>query len=150
MTRPADPTNADWIDDERSTDGWTDDFISADGYSSFNDVDTPAEVDAVFRIQRRIAFGHFAVFLVVTLGVGFTLVGLQWAAESQVFGGFSPGFALAGIGLYVFFVVIGVAAASLANGVEDRMMGGAVAAGRHKETMRSICGCHHQPGSWPR
>ena len=94
-----------------------------DGYASFGDADTPAEVDAVFRIQRRIALGYFAIFIFVTLGVGLALVSLQWAAESEVFGGFSPGFAMAAIGLYVFFVLIGAAAASLANAVEDRMMG---------------------------
>lgn len=93
------------------------------GYASFDDADTPAEVDAVFRIQRRIAIAHFFVFISVTLGVGLALVGLKWAGESEVFGGFSPGFAMAAIGLYLFFVVVGIAAASLANAVEDRMMG---------------------------
>ncbi len=94
-----------------------------DGYTSFDDADTPAEVDAVFRIQRRIALAHFFVFISVTLGVGLTLVGLQWAGESRVFGGFSPGFVMAAIGLYLFFVIVGAAAATLANSVEDRMMG---------------------------
>ena len=96
---------------------------AGDGYASFEDADSPAEVDAVFRIQRRIALAHFFVFISVTLGVGLALVGLQWAAESRVFGGFSPGFIMAAVGLYLFFVVVGVAAASLANAVEDRMMG---------------------------
>lgn len=93
------------------------------GYASFDDADTPAEVDAVFRIQRRIALAHFVVFICVTLGVGLALVGLQWAGESEVFGGFSPGFVMAAIGLYAFFVIVGAAAASQANAVEDRMMG---------------------------
>ncbi len=96
---------------------------SSVGYASFDDTDSPAEVDAVFRIQRRIALAHFFVFISVTLGVGLALVGLQWAGESEVFGGFSPGFVMAGVGLYVFFVLVGAAAATLANAVEDRMMG---------------------------
>ncbi len=96
---------------------------SADGYASFSDADTPAEVDAVFRLQRRIAVAHFITFMFVTLGVSVAVVTLDWAATSRVFGGFSPGFVLAAIGLYLFFVIVAVAAASLANSIEDRMMG---------------------------
>ncbi len=96
---------------------------SADGYASFSDADTPAEVDAVFRLQRRIAVAHFVTFMFVTLGVSVAIVTLDWAATSRVFGGFSPGFVLAAIGLYFFFVIVAVAAASLANSIEDRMMG---------------------------
>lgn len=93
------------------------------GYAAFGDADTPAEVDAVFRLQRRIGIAYFLTFVSVTLGVSVTIVTLDWAATSRVFGGFSPGFALAAIGLYLFFVVVAVAAASLANSIEDRMMG---------------------------
>lgn len=110
---PAEPTTPDHFDL----------YTAGDGYASFDDADAPAEVDAVFRIQRRIALAHFFVFISVTLGVGLALVGLQWTAESEVFGGFSPGFAMAAVGLYLFFVLVGVAAASLANSIEDRMMG---------------------------
>lgn len=97
--------------------------LSANGYASFGDADTPAEVDAVFRLQRRVAIAHFLTFIFVTLGVSVTTVTLDWAATSRVFGGFSPGFALAAIGLYLFFVIVAVAAATLANSIEDRMMG---------------------------
>jgi hypothetical protein len=106
---------------EPALDPWFD--SSADGYASFGDADTPAEVDAVFRLQRRIAVAHFVTFMFVTLGVSVAIVTLDWAASSRVFGGFSPGFVLAAIGLYFFFVIVAVAAASLANSIEDRMMG---------------------------
>ncbi len=92
-------------------------------YASFSDEDDAAEVDAVFRSQRRIAFGYFAVFLLVTLGAGIALIGLRWTSYASIFGGFTPGFAIAGFGLYVFFVGMAAAVSSLANGVEDRMMG---------------------------
>ncbi|MGH8932166.1 MAG: hypothetical protein ACRDZO_16485 [Egibacteraceae bacterium] len=34
-----------------------------------DEFDTPVEVDALFRTQRRIAFGYFLLFIGVTLGV---------------------------------------------------------------------------------
>ena len=98
-------------------------FDNADGYASFDDTDTPAEVFAVWRIQRRLALSYMAVFLVGTLGVGTAIHTIPWVTDTTVFYGLSPGFVLAAFGLYVFFLVIGVAAASLADAVEHRMMG---------------------------
>lgn len=98
-------------------------FDQTDGYASFNDTDTPAEVLAVWRIQRRIALSYMAVFLIGTLGVALAIDTVPWVTDTTVFGGFSPGFILAAFGLYAFFLIIGLAAASLANGVEHRMMG---------------------------
>lgn len=98
-------------------------FENLDGYASFNDTDTPAEVFAVWRTQRRLAVSYMALFLVGTLGVGVAIGTIPWVTDTTVFDGFSPGFLLAAAGLYVFFLGIGVAAASLANGVEHRMMG---------------------------
>ncbi len=98
-------------------------FSEADGYASFHDADTAAEVDAAFRSQRRIAIGYFVVFLAGVLGVALGTVFSSWATEGRVFGGFSPSFLMTGVGLYVFFLAVGAAAASLANGVDDRMLG---------------------------
>jgi len=98
-------------------------FEQSDGYASFDDTDTPAEVFAVFRIQRRLALSYMALFLIGTLGVGWAIGTLDWVTDTSVFDGFSPGFVLAAFGLYAFFLVLGLAAASLANGVEHRMMG---------------------------
>lgn len=93
------------------------------GYSSFNDTDTSPEVDAAFRSQRRIAVGYFLLFLVGVLGVAIGTVWSGWATNGRVFGGFSPSFLMTAIGLYLFFVVVGVAAATLANTVDERMLG---------------------------
>lgn len=91
---------------------------------SADEYDTPAEVDATFRTQRRIAVGYFLVFLCVTVAVPtFTLV-LDWWSSGRLLGGFSPNFFMAAIGLYVFFFVLALAAATLATAVEDRMLGG--------------------------
>lgn len=85
--------------------------------------DTPAEVDATFRTQRRIAAGYFLVFFVVTLAVPLLALVLDWWSEGELLGGLSPNFFAVAVGLYVFFFVIGLAAASLATAVEERMLG---------------------------
>lgn len=91
-------------------------------FTSFNDTDTPAEVDAVWRSQRRVALSYLALFLLGTLGVGLAIVGLPWTIDASL-GGFSPAFLLAAVGLYVFFLALAIASSLLANTIEDRMMG---------------------------
>lgn len=86
--------------------------------------DTPAEVDATFRTQRRIAVGYFLVFLVVTLTVPLLALVLDWWSEGRLLGTLSPNFLMAAAGLYVFFFATGLAAASLSTAVEERMLGG--------------------------
>lgn len=89
-----------------------------------DEFDAPAEVDATFRTQRRVAVGYFAVFLVVTLAVPALALVLDWWSRGRVIGGMSPNFVMAAGGLYVFFFLLAVAAATLATAVEDRMLGG--------------------------
>ncbi|HUH07901.1 MAG TPA: hypothetical protein VML96_08845 [Egibacteraceae bacterium] len=89
-----------------------------------DEYDTAAEVDATFRTQRRIAIGYFLVFLVVTIGVPALTLVLDWWSSGRVIGGMSPNFAMAAVGLYVFFFALALAAARLATAVEDRMLGG--------------------------
>lgn len=89
-----------------------------------DEYDTAAEVDATFRTQRRIAIGYFLVFLIVTVGVPSLTLVLDWWSSGRVIGGMSPNFAMAAVGLYVFFFALALAAASLATAVEDRMLGG--------------------------
>lgn len=85
--------------------------------------DTEAEVDAVFRTQRRVALGYFAVFLAVILAVPTLTLVLGWWSQGRIVG-MSPNFLMAAGGLYVVFFAIALASASLADAVEDRMLGG--------------------------
>lgn len=89
----------------------------------WDEFDTPAEVDAVFRTQRRIAVGHFLVFLGVVLFVPSVTLVADWWAQGRLAGWWTTSFVVVGAGMYLFFFVIGIAAASLANGVERRMLG---------------------------
>jgi hypothetical protein len=95
---------------------------SVDEPSGRDEHDTPAEVDAVFRTQRRIAVGYFVVFLGGLLVVPAATLVTRWWPGAQL-SGWAEGFVLAGAGLYGFFFLIGVGAATLANGVERRMLG---------------------------
>lgn len=85
---------------------------------------TPAEVDATFRTLRRVAFGYFAVFVVAITGVPALALTDDWWSKGRLIGGMSPGFAMVAFGLYVFFLIIGLAAATLSTAVEARMLGG--------------------------
>lgn len=86
--------------------------------------DTPAEVDATFRTLRRVAITHFVLFLAAVMGVPALSLTLGWWSGGRLAGGMSPGFAMAAFGLYAFFLVIGLAAATLSSAVEARMLGG--------------------------
>ena len=93
-------------------------------YEYADEYDLPAEVDASARVVRRVAVGYFTVFLVVVLAVPGLTVALDWWSKGRLIGGMSPYFVMAAVGLYVFFFVLAVAAATLANAVEQRMLGG--------------------------
>jgi hypothetical protein len=88
-----------------------------------DDFDTTAEVDATFRTQRRVAVGYFVVFLAVTLAVPTLTLVLGWWSTGRI-AGMSPNFVMAAGGLYVVFFLVAQAASSLADAVEDRMLGG--------------------------
>lgn len=85
--------------------------------------DSPAEVEATFHTQRRVAVGYFLVFVAVTFTVPVLSLTWSWWTGARLLGGMSPSFLMAAVGLYVFFLVLGVMAATLADAVEDRMLG---------------------------
>ena len=86
--------------------------------------DTPAEVDAAVRTLRRVAVGYFIVLVVGIVGVPGLTLAVDWWSEGRLIGGMSPSFVMAAFGLYIFFFVIGLAAATLSSAVESRMLGG--------------------------
>lgn len=86
--------------------------------------DTPAEVDAAFRTQRRVALGYAALFVLVTLAVPVLGLWVDWWSEGKLLGGLSPSFAMTAFGLYVLFFLLALASSMLATSVEDRMLGG--------------------------
>lgn len=99
------------------------DWRSLDDVGPYDEYDTPAEVDATFRTQRRIAFSYLALFVAAVLCMPVLTMTLDWWSTGRLFGAMSPNFAMAAAGLYLLFLIIGVGAASLASAVEDRMLG---------------------------
>ncbi|ANC30803.1 hypothetical protein [Isoptericola dokdonensis] len=85
--------------------------------------DTVAEVDATFRTLRRVAVGYFVVFVLGVAAFPVLSLTLDWWSQARLLGGMSPGFLVAAFGLYVFFAVLGLAAARLSSAVEHRMLG---------------------------
>ncbi|WP_010525327.1 hypothetical protein [Nesterenkonia sp. F] len=85
--------------------------------------DTPAEVDAVFRTQRRIAVTYFLLFLLLVAAFPVLTLVSDWWLEARLIGDLSPGFLTVAVGLYVLFAAIGIAAATLSSSVESRMLG---------------------------
>lgn len=85
--------------------------------------DTPAEVDAAFRTQRRVAVTYFVVFLAFVAAFPVLDMTLDWWLESRLVGNLSPGFLSVAAGLFVIFAGIGIAAATLSSSVEHRMLG---------------------------
>jgi len=85
--------------------------------------DGHSEVVAAARTQRRIALGYGLVFVLAILSVPMLSLSLPWWTGSRLVGGMSPSFVVVAGGLYVFFLALGVAAATLARSVEDRMLG---------------------------
>lgn len=98
--------------------------VQEPGHDFDDERDLPAEVDATVRVVRRVALGYFTVFLVAVLAVPGLTVALDWWSQGRVIGGMSPNFVMAAVGLYVVFFVLAIAAAMLANAVEQRMLGG--------------------------
>lgn len=98
-------------------------LIFDDGSSS-DDFDSPAEVEAAFRAQRRVALSYAGLFGVVILAVPALSLVVGWWSDSRLLVGMSPAFGMAAVGLYLVFFVIALSARSLADDVEDQMLGG--------------------------
>lgn len=85
---------------------------------------TPAEVEATFRTLRRVGVGYFVVFLLAVAAFPVLSLTLDWWSQARLAGGMSPGFLVAAFGLYLFFAILGIAAARLSSAVEHRMLDG--------------------------
>ena len=92
-------------------------------FDPHDEFDSPAEVAAAARTQRRIALGYGLVFVLVVISIPVLSIILPWWSGSRAVGGMSPNFLVVGGGLYGFFLVLGAAAAARARSVEGRMLG---------------------------
>ncbi|HUG86893.1 MAG TPA: hypothetical protein VMM13_20150 [Euzebya sp.] len=86
--------------------------------------DTPAEVAAAFRTQRRVAVAYLLLFLAITVSIPVLNALVDWWTDGRLLGGISPAFAVSTVGLYGVIITIGVLGARVADQVERRMLGG--------------------------
>lgn len=91
--------------------------------SSYAEFDTPEEVDAVFRAQRRISVGHAALFLAGTLLL--PLVQALWPAWTTlpVWGGLTPAFLAATVLYPLFCIVLAASYTMRANRLDEDLLG---------------------------
>ncbi len=97
------------------------------GTDPYEPDDTPAEVDAAFRAQRRIAISYFVLVMVLVGAVPVLNDLVAWWSQGRLIGGLSPSFAVIALGMYVALAVLGFLAARVADAVEQRMLGGRAA-----------------------
>jgi len=69
-------------------------------------MDTIADVNEVFRLQRRLSFTYGAVFFIVTLAIPAGSVWLDWWHSTTIWGGFTPNYAFVAILYFVFLWVM--------------------------------------------
>jgi hypothetical protein len=96
---------------------------SAPDPGGLEEFDAPAEVVAAARTQRRLALAYALVFAVAILAVPMLTLTLPWWSGARLLGGMSPNFVAVAGAIYVFFLALAIAAASLARSVEVRMLG---------------------------
>lgn len=94
----------------------------SDDWFSVEEYDTPPEVDAVFRAQRRLSFRYGLLFFCGTLLVPAVLVlGGAWASR-PVWGGFTLGYLSVGLFYPVFYLSLAVAYTLQANRLEKDLL----------------------------
>lgn len=89
----------------------------------FEEVDTPEEVDRIFRAQRKLSFTYGAVFFAVTLGIPFLSATSESWYGTEIFGGMTLNYLTLAFLYHIFYWCIGLAYTLQANKLEDSLLG---------------------------
>lgn len=92
--------------------------------------DSPPEVDAVFRAQRRLSLIYGGAFFLVTLSIPLLTVISRFWSQVPVLGGFSLSFWMVVVFYHLFYVLLGAGYALQANRLEQELLGRRRGAGR--------------------
>jgi uncharacterized membrane protein (DUF485 family) len=89
----------------------------------YAEFDTPEEVDALFRAQRRLSVSHALLFLAGTLTL--PVVQALWPAwtTSPVWGGLTPAFIAATVLYPLFCIVLAASYTMRANRLDEDLLG---------------------------
>lgn len=85
--------------------------------------DSQAEVDALFRAQKRLGLIYGLVFLGLTLTIPILTVTSQYWTQTPVVGGFTLNFLLVAALYHAIYVLIGAAYTLQANRLEQELLG---------------------------
>lgn len=88
-----------------------------------DEFDSTAEVDAVFRAQRRVSFLYGLIFLTVTLTIPILSVTSDYWTGISVPGGFTLNFLFVAVLYHIIYVLIGAAYTLQANRLEQELLG---------------------------
>jgi uncharacterized membrane protein (DUF485 family) len=99
---PFDPEQQDWLEEE---------------------FDSPAEVDAVFRAQRRLSLLYGGAFLAVTLMIPVLSLTSRFWNGVRVLGGFTLNYLMVTVLFHIIYVLIGAGYTLQANRLEQELLG---------------------------
>lgn len=85
--------------------------------------DSPAEVDAVFRAQRRLSFLYGSIFLTVTMSIPVLSITSDYWTSLPVLGGFTLNYLFVAVLYHLVYVLIGAAYTLQANRLEQELLG---------------------------
>ncbi|MDR5683284.1 MAG: DUF485 domain-containing protein [Armatimonadota bacterium] len=102
---------------------------------NYPEFDTPEEVEAVFRAQRRLTFGHAALFFAGTLLLPVLQALWDPWVTLPIWGGLTPAFVAATIVYPLFCVLLAISYTMRANRLEEDLLE------RHRDDSL-------RPGSW--
>lgn len=91
--------------------------------SYVEEFDSPAEVEAVFRAQRRLSFLYGAIFMGLTLTIPVLSLTSQFWTGRPVLGGFTLNYLVVAVLYHVLYVLVGAGYALQANRLEREMLG---------------------------
>lgn len=103
-----------------------------DGWARYNpddpewldeEFDSPAEIDAIFRSQRRLGLLYGSAFLLVTMTIPVLTLTSRYWTSTPVLGGFSLNFLVVAALYHVVYGLIGAGYALQANRLEQELLG---------------------------
>ncbi len=103
--------------------GWRDRDTLDSLLWNYAEFDTPEEVDAVFRAQRRLSVGHGLLFLLGTALL--PVLHVVWPAwtTNPVWGGLTPAFIAATLLYPLFCIVLAASYTMRANRLDEDLLG---------------------------
>lgn len=87
------------------------------------ETDTIADVDRVFRKQRRLTFSYAAVFFFLVFLIPYLSLKAEWWYGRPLWGGLTPNFLVVALLFHVVYWLMGLLYTIQANRLEDELLG---------------------------